>query len=721
MGKPSIRIDRRPDPEPPAMATRQVYSFSLEITIDRHSAAGVHAVIRELDKMFSRSEGILRLEDETGFVREWLVSMRSGKPNDALRGNGNVYSVEMTATVAMSANEQMSHGITFLPSGGSMIHLHAVRDLNESIATERHHPRKPARLISTTQISFIARVAYADQSLTHQQRMQQLQTLCNQYRALNCRDGILSMPGMSKLVEVTEWRPIIDERREYLEISVQCRRYDIPGEQQCEATITRRKSEDSATGETMITVSGSIIAEDRETALARMNAIKVEGMRNGTKLVKFDHTMPSAIGEDTDYLEAWGGSIEFQMEYRSSSDQVIAFELRISSEQDVSNGSYRRSYSGFVSAKTLQEAETKARQLGWGKHPYWTRNSEVISYESQTELQGEENNTPVVSTAFVRLEFTYEYDLIEDFLEAEFTLTRNLPSYGDRIASISGSFAVENENTADQIQKKLITSLIPNSEGLSAQELEGRTQGLQIQETKRVKKFNQGMQVKLTRRSIDFSVRIFNRGDECHIKYSRSENINYITLTREISASGTIWADNEQVAKSELAKLKDELQIEKIISEKTQKEIEKYSKSPNETMVGFSFELSGNSDAGGDTGVDITEAQWSLSRTGQINHAILTEIPRNNPVAQIDMGWTIGRMSLTGSVKARSQNTAKKWAQELISMLLEVNGTAYETTPPEETITPNFLPGSTDVVTTWTFQFQYSRSYTNGLEETWKP
>lgn len=716
LGKPTVRKEQQPDPEPPAMATRHVISFTLEFAIERMSASNVHAVVTEFDKVFSKSEGILRLEDETGYVREWLVSVKSGKPNDALRGTSNTYVVELAAYVPIALEDQQGHGATFLPSSGTLVHLHAIRDINEVTATDRHNERMASRKLTTTTISFTARVHYADQSLTHAQRMEQLQAVANNYRAMNAKDGVLTMPGHNSLVQVTEWRPVIDERREMLEISVQCRRFDLPGEEHCEANVTRTANLDVSSGELITSLRGSIMAEERETAMARMNAIKRSGMKDGSRLTKFSHNLPLVIGADTAYAEEWGGTVEFDMEYRTQNGQCLGYEIKISSERERSGGSYRRTYSGFVTAATLSAAETKARELGWEKHPRWTRNSETSTEISATSLDAA--NEEASMRTFTRLEFSYEYEDVPEFLEAEFTMTRNKPSYGDRTASISGAFIAENRNMADGFQDAVIPSLIPDLMGVTATEREGRITGFSCQEISIVKQLEGTTTATFIRRSIDFGVRVFDRGGTAHLKYTRGESVNFSTFVSDVTASGSVWADNETIAKSAYVQLKNTLALGNIVSEKIDTEIERVA-GKAENMVVLTFQLQGAREVSETLGVDITEAQWSLSRTGQINHTVITEIPGGHPVAQPAMGWTIGQLRVQGSVKARSSNSARTWAQAKLALVLGGNGTAYESQPPEETLTPNFLPNSGETVVAWTFQFSYARSYTQGLEGTW--
>lgn len=717
MGKPTVRMERRPDPEPPAMATRQSFNFTLEFSIEKNSAAGVHAVVSEFDKVFSKSEGLLRLEDETGHPREWLVAVKGSKPNDALRGTSNIYSVEMSAFVPLEMSEQQGHGATFLPSNGTLVHLHALRDLNEVTTTDRHNERIAARKITTTTISFTARVFHADQFIGHAERMAQLQGVADFYRSMNAKDGVLVMPGHNSIVQVTEWRPAIDERREILEIVVQCRRFDLPGEEKCEATLTEASNLDITTGELIVNKRGTIVAEELETALARMNTIKRSGMHQGSKLTKFSHTMPLVIGADTEYQEQWGGNIEFEMEYRTQSGQCVGYEIKISSDLERNGGSYRRSYSGFVTAATLSAAETKAHELGWGKHPRWTRSNETsteINAKGKTDQDLEQ-----CERTFTRLEFSYEYELVPDYLEAEFTMTRNKVSYGERTASISGSFVATDHATADAFQEVVIPSLIPDLATLSAVAREGRITAFSCQESNIVKHIAGVTTSTLLRRTLEFGVRVYDRGSTAHIKYSRGETINHTTLTADVSASGTIWADTEAIAKSAYANLKSSLTLGILTQEKVDTEVERLS-GQADNFVSINFQVSGQRNVAGELAWDILEAQWSLSRTGQINHAILTEIPRANPVVQVNMGWTIGTMRVQGSVKAKSATSARLWAQEKISLITAGNGSAYQTQAPEETLSPSFLSRSGTEVTTWTFQFSYARSYTQGLEGIWR-
>lgn len=712
LGKPTVSISRRPDPEPPALATRQLYTITLSLDISKHSASGVHAVIRELDQIFAHGEGIFRMEDETGFSREWMANVNSSSPRDPLRGVGNHYEVELSSSQALQPSDTISHGATFLPTGGNIIHLHHMREHTETVQTDRHAERISARRLTVTNISFTARVFHADPLLTHAERMAQLQTVANQYRSLNCADGLLTYPGFTSLVHVQEIRPIIDERRQVLDIAVQCKRYDLPGEEKTEALLTRSTDTDRSTGEEVHSVSGTITSDDRANAMARLEAIRRSSLSANSRLTKFRHSMPTIIGGDTDYTEAWTGSIEFSMEYRVQTGACLGYELKISSEHDAATGSYRRSYSGYVTAPTLSAAEARARALGWEKHPYWTRFSEV---SNEVNSEGPDGCTAM----FLRLEFTYDYELVSDFATAEFTYSENKASYGDRSASISGSFASTDKTSADSFQQNVIRSLIPGASTATSLNLESRIINFVCTERNRfTSSAGSGGTVMMITRQIDFGVRVFTRGNTCHIKYNRSDRISYTDQTNASQASGIIWADSEALARSAYAALLAELNLGNITEERTAVDYERIA-GENPNMVQFSFDVSGLDTIEGQVGKDIIEASWSLTRIGQVNHSIITEIPFRRPVAQQNSGWTVGQLRIQGSVKAATSIGARAWAQAKIPLIMSAGSSPYETAPPEETLSPTFLPASDKKISGWTFQFSYQRSYTSGLEGIW--
>ena len=406
--------------------------------------------------------------------------------------------------------------------------------------------------------------------------------------------------------------------------------------------------------------------------------------------------------------------MEFDIEYRGRDGNCIGFELRVSSEKDAKGG-FRINYSGYVSAATEALALQKARELGWNKHPLWSRANETSTTQSTLIGSAEEL---VCGSQFTRTEFQYDYDMVPDWIVADLTISYNLANYGDRTGTISGTINASDKQTAGAFFESCLIALMPEAAAMSPAQRASRTISNTVTEGYR-SALNASAQIPVThqflRMEINRTMRLYNRGNTSHIKYTSTENISYTSMLSTTDISGSIWADSKEGAESALSSLMNELDI-KPSELKKSTQLERASGGAD-NFVQLDFSASSNKKTAGATGYDILEAQFTLSRKGQINHDIITEIPFHNPFAQTNVGWTVGELRVSGSCKAVLRNSARTWGQDKLAYILKSN--AHELSPPEESMTPAYEPLSGTSITTWTFQFNYSRSFTSGLEGLW--
>jgi len=715
IGTCSIKYTRRPDPPPPAAATSQIVSITLSVEIQKHTAAGAHASIIALQNLFNHREGMLELMDETGTTRSYSVQVSQDEPQNPLSGDSNIFTVQMEARVTLSESEIIRRDGSFLPNGAgaTAIPLRNIRDKSEVINTEFHHPRMPYRSLTTSTISLTARVMQADPSLTRQERAVILHNAAETYRNMNSGSGILTIDDSARVLHVQELRPIIDDTCTYLDISLQGRSYTLPGSQKVEPNYTKNTSIDPATGEKITSYRGGINAETYEDAMATLEAIQISGTIYGN-ITKLNHTSPYSRGADSNYSEAWGGTMDFDLEYRGRDGNCIGFELRVSSEKDAKGG-YRVSYSGYVSAATETLALTKARELGWNKHPLWSRANETSTTQSTLVTN---NGALTCGTQFTRTEFQYDYDMVPDWIVADLTISYNRATYGDRTGTISGSINAPDKNTANLFFESCLIALMPEAASMSPAQRRSRIINDTTTESYR-SALNTQQQIPVShqfmRMDINTTLRLYNRGNTAHIKYSKTDSLSYANMLSTTDISGTIWADTPELAEATLADLIAELQLKPTELKKTI-QLERVAKE-GANFVQLDFSTNSQQSMAGVTGYDILEAQFTMARTGQINHAILTEIPFHQPFSQTNTGWTIGRLSISGSCKAVLKASARAWGQDKLRYILQAN--AHETQAPEESMTPNYEPLSDTKIATWVFQFSYSRSFASGLEGMW--
>jgi hypothetical protein len=118
-------------------------------------------------------------------------------------------------------------------------------------------------------------------------------------------------------------------------------------------------------------------------------------------------------------------------------------------------------------------------------------------------------------------------------------------------------------------------------------------------------------------------------------------------------------------------------------------------------------------------GHDIIEASFALQRIGMVDHKPMTEIPLQKPVTQVPMGYNIGRLVASGSVRARQQATARTWGQAKRVTASNVGAFAGAEDPPDERMGVAYVPFDGSNVATYEFSFQYSFRYADGLDGVW--
>jgi len=112
---------------------------------------------------------------------------------------------------------------------------------------------------------------------------------------------------------------------------------------------------------------------------------------------------------------------------------------------------------------------------------------------------------------------------------------------------------------------------------------------------------------------------------------------------------------------------------------------------------------------------DIIEASVSIQRIGAINRPIVHTIPFARPIAQVDTGWTPGRLTIQARCKARQAATARSWVQgkRTLATSIGTSLTRHETEPPDESADIEHLPFSGSTITTRTFSGRYGWTFTN--------
>lgn len=722
IGKPKLGISRQADPPAPAFATRQLTTLKVTVDLEAADPGTIQARVKYLQESMQVAEGILRSATGSGHALEWLAVPGGDNLGAVLSGMTNTLDLNFTAvenhsTAAVSGITSAS----FTPAGSDApITLHAVRDMKEETSPERHAARASARKIITTTITFTARVAQANAADPMAARLAYLQTQANAVKALDCRQGTLVLGSTNKIVRVTQLTPLIDEGRNALDLQVQCFYSVLPDDAQAEAGYDIKSRIDAGSGEEVLTFSGTIDAETRGIALAKLEAIRVAESTAGRRTVSFETGDKVISGADTAGISGadWTGALTFTMEMRSARAGGH-YSLKIATSRDIRNG-MRWNYSGSITAATDGAALALARSLVAATgHPVQTKSEENLEHTSEIYIPAE----GTVNREFVKLDFTYEFEGPSDgFIGGEISTDRNLPLFGEWRRVISGFLVATTREVAEARLALLLAS-----------------EGAAIERTLKWSEIylddsGEDATPKRVFQKLEFTAGSRELRTHASVKYSDSTVSDIGSMTQQRDISGSIWTDTESHAETVLGELiiaifgsaagdRPPKVTRTQAKERWGSAGQTASASSNTTWFQLDFQMSKTSKLTGVVGFDIIEASFTLERVGSINQTVITPIPFDRPVVQAGTGWVPGTVSLNASCKAVVAATARTWVQGKMAMVAGI-GTAgltrHVTSQPRETCAPEHTPFSGTEHTLFVFTGNYQWTFTGTvLDDLW--
>lgn|GEM_PF-4183500 len=447
IGHPTLRIQRSPDPAPPAAATRQRVTLTVVIQLDTHDPSTQQARLEYLQETMEVREGILRSESPSGHYLEWMATPAGDTLGEAMAGRSNSITLNFSALEAHpdAQVESLISATLELPDE-TLLTFHALRDFNKQIATERVALLSSARKLTTTTISFAGRVLQTNPADDEATRWAALRAAQQNIESANARYGTLATGGISTVVRVQSLIPRIDEERMALDVDVTCFRTDIPGNDAAVIEIDETVGKDEGSGEVVHRFSGTITAEDEATALAQLDIqITAKKLATGGRVSRIQFTPTRTAAGDTS-TEEWIGTMPFSFECRVIQGSVDAYKVKVSTS-DSSDGR-RLTISGEIrgtdQASVLAKAKAVAAAFTTAAS---TRTDETLDYV-----------TPVEETAHVMtvLQFSYEYRTNTVEIRASFESTESRGAFSDHTDGLSGSITTTSHDAARGILKALI-------------------------------------------------------------------------------------------------------------------------------------------------------------------------------------------------------------------------------------------------------------------------
>lgn len=700
IGRAKLGIRRSADPPAPAAATRMLVELTVTVDLEAGDPGTVTARAEWLAASMRVGEGILACAGGSGITLEWLAVPGDNNLQEVLAGSTNSVVMSFSAVENHPSLEHLT-GATFTPAGSATpLHLHAVRDFKEEIRTARHSERAAARSLTTTTLSFTARVAQANTADGQAVRLAWLQAKAAEVKALDTREGTLVMAGVNAIVRVTEFTPRIDERAGVLDVDVQCYHVMLPdnGKAECLYDVDVRIEEGS--GEEVISYKGEIAAATRDIAMAKLAALRQAQLVPGQRVAGYstqDKTIDGADSHEIDGAD-WTGALSFTLEIRKARP-AGQHTLRISTRKDIRNG-MRWTYSGSVMGPDEVAALQTARAIAAAaNHPVLVSSEETL--DKATDLENP------ATLHLIKLDFNYEFEGPSDgFISGELTTEISKPMAGEWRSSTSGYLIAATKSAAENRLDQLLAGL--------GQALE------QSRKWSEVYLDPDGSQaaVKQVAMRLDFSHSTRMTRSRMAAEYTDTTQNSIASMTQTRSVTGTVWASSESTANSELDQLLKDIYGTNGPQEitRTHSRLKYDGTGATTEWIKLDFSASSVTRLTGVTGYDLLEATMTISRDGSINQAIITPIPFERPVAQPNIGWIPGRISITATAKAVNLNTARLWVQNqrgLISSIGSAGTTRFETDQPRESASPEYAPFEGGTPKLWSFSGTYGWTFTD--------
>lgn len=707
LGKPKLDITKQPDPPAPAFPTRQLVTLKVTVDLEAMDPGTIQARATHLQESMKVTEGILRSATGSGYAAEWLAQPGGSNLTAVLAGQSNTLELNFSAVENHSAG--VIAGIptaTFTPAGSDApITLHAMRDVKEEINTERHSPRASARTLTTTTMTFTARIDQADAAAPLATRLAYLQAAAAAVKAIDCREALLVYQGDSRIVRVTEFSPVIDEARGVLDLRVQCFSSVLPDDTRSEGDFEMKTRLDAGSGEEVLTYSGTISAETRTIALGKLEAIRAANSTTGHRTVSFETGDKTIDGADTQGITGadWTGSLTFTLEMRQARTGGH-YSLKIATTRDIRVG-MRWNYSGSITAASSGTALALARSLIVGAgHPIQTKSEENIEYVSDIF-------TPT-TRQFVKLDFSYDFEGPADgFIGGEISTDRTLPLFGEYRRVVSG-FLVATSRTVAEARLVILLA----AEGAAIEKT------LKWSDTY----LDDAGGEKRVFQKLEFSAGSRVVRSNASVKYTDSVSSDISTMLQQRTVSGTIWTDAQGHAETVLESLITSLfgggstarptKIDKNhAKENWGGATSLTSVSANSAWVQLDFSMSKASKIAGAVGYDIIKASYTLERVGSINHTVITPAPFARPVVQTGTGHLPGTISLNANCQAVLGATAREWVQGKMALLNAIGSagsTRHLTGQPRESMAPEYEPFSGTSQLTFNYTGSYQWTFT---------
>jgi hypothetical protein len=320
----------------------------------------------------------------------------------------------------------------------------------------------------------------------------------------------------------------------------------------------------------------------------------------------------------------------------------------------------------------------------------------TLTLQSITAVRGE----------FITVSFSSEYTCTSSKLRGEFTVETDQSPFSDNSITASGSFTAPTQGEAETAAR----ALIPAGVCITKDTITARTVQVETQTAWTV---------------INFSFSWARAKTQTEIQWTEALATDYTSMTGTTTLSGTVHAATEFAAHLAIQELEDAMTLTLAIAPKstsTTSGWKNVNATSKENLKSVSFSQTWSHGLTGEIAHDIIEARWSLARVGSVDNAIITPIACGDPVKQSGLGFTVGSLTSSGSIKSRILNTGVTWAHGKRSIASTITGVTTETgaeDPPQERAEVSYPEFQAADPSTFTFSFTYGFRYATATKGLW--
>lgn len=656
---------------PGSAARRAVVTYEIQHIFAEQSFADNQVRYAALRAALAVTEGLLVITDENGTVLFSQLA-RPGAFDYPLQWGQSMAEVTVTFEAFENLNDAgNSIDATYTPAGGSAVTLSNVVNWDEEIQASRYTFAVDERK-ETNGFVTCSGIIRADPTLPSAQRRAFLQgQLVLLKAAVDCKNGTLAYGSFSRLVRIDKFTPKLDNATDTLKWTMSFSYRLFPNGDYAEAEYTMSSRDDLARMETLTSVKGLIRADTSVDAYTKAAAIAAQ-YATGRVLTSDnfeEHRIDGADGAD--FIE-----LNFTYEFRQTIGGATSYVLNVATKEDVKTGEITTTYSGTVTGTGTSAALAVARGLTTGHPPILIRSDETV------RTQVWDGSGP----QFIEVSFNYEYLGKSPIQFAQITVETDLQIFGAKTMNVSGYVTADTyANALTYARSFKMVGVLTRSERESSPTLYEAGNSL----------FEK----------IDFAYSYGLQRTEGSITYKVRTFIDYEKWEIRVSFTGSAFGPNEATADALINALPPNAYLPQQAKDERTAQYDLDPKGnqvflSKEFNLEFFYTISESGPGGGEGGIQ--KAQYSLQNVYSVNKAKITEIPYDLPDVQTQVGWTSGRIVISGSVTALSQEACQNWARAKQSSSGEEDAT-------EEKFEFEFAPKSGSQVKFITMTFTYAR------------